>query len=197
MTTLSISPKKITEPVAGHARSFNGVGRRLVLSKLEKLQVGRLTLIDRRTEKTFGREAAGYAVTAVIRVHRDDFYRFCAFGGSIGAAEAFMLGYWTADDLTAVMRIIVRNQHVFGEMDQGWSMLSRPLNQIFHLMRKNTPAGSRENIMAHYDLGNDFYGLFLDDTMTLTLPVSLYRRMEQEAYDCVFQTPSWKRLIGR
>lgn len=175
MTTLSITPKNHTETVSGPVRSFNGMGRRLVLSTLEKLQVGRLTLIDQRTEKTFGCETAGFSVTAVIRVHRDDFYRFCAFGGSIGAAEAFMLGYWTADDLTAVMRIIVRNQHVFGAIDQGWTLLSRPLNQVFHLMRKNTPTGSRKNIMAHYDLGNDFYRLFLDETMT---------------YSCgIFETP--------
>ena len=116
--------------------------------------------------KTFGRKTPEFDVSATIQVHRDDFYRFCAFGGSIGAGEAFMLGHWTSDDLTAVMRIIVRNQQVFGEMDQGWTMLSRPVNQIFHLMRRNTPTGSRENIMAHYDLGNDFYRLFLDETMT-------------------------------
>ena len=157
-----------TRPVSlpGPVRSLNGVGRRLVLAMLEKLEVGQLTVIDRRMVKTFGHKTPEFDVTATIRVHGDDFYRFCAFGGSIGAGEAFMLGYWTSADLTAVMRIIVRNQQVFGEMDQGWTMLSRPVNQIFHLMRRNTPTGSRENIMAHYDLGNDFYRLFLDETMT-------------------------------
>ena len=166
MTTTTLTPKNKSMSVSGPVRSLNGVGRRLVLAMLEKLEVGQLTLIDGRMVKTFGRKTPEFDLSATIRVHGDDFYRFCAFGGSIGAGEAFMLGYWTSEDLTAVMRIIVRNQQVFGEMDQGWTMLSRPVNQIFHLMRRNTPTGSRENIMAHYDLGNDFYRLFLDETMT-------------------------------
>ena len=175
MTTATIIPKNETVAVPGPVRSLNGVGRRLVMAMLEKLQYGRLTVKDHRMEKTFGRETAEFGVSATIRVHREDFYRFCAFGGSIGAGEAFMLGHWSTEDLTAVMRIIVRNQQVFGEMDQGWTMLSRPVNQVFHLMRRNTPTGSRENIMAHYDLGNDFYRLFLDETMT---------------YSCgIFETP--------
>ena len=175
MTTTTIIPKRNTGSVSGPVRSLNGVGRRLVLALLEKLQYGRLTVKDSRTEKTFGRKTNGFAVSAAIRVHHADFYRFVAFGGSIGAAESFMLGHWTTDDLTAVMRVMVRNQQVFGEMDQGWTMLSRPVNQAFHLMRRNTPTGSRENIMAHYDLGNDFYRLFLDETMT---------------YSCgIFETP--------
>ena len=166
MTTTTLTPKNKSVSVSGPVRSLNGVGRRLVLAMLEKLEVGQLTVIDGRMVKTFGRKTPEFDLSATIRVHGDDFYRFCAFGGSIGAGEAFMLGYWTSEDLTAVMRIIVRNQQVFGEMDQGWTMLSRPVNQIFHLMRRNTPTGSRENIMAHYDLGNDFYRLFLDETMT-------------------------------
>lgn len=162
----TLAPKRPPAAASAPVRSLNGVGRQLVLALLEKLRHGRLTVRDGRMEKTFGRATPGFAVAAAIRVQRDDFYRFCAFGGSVGAAEAFMLGHWTTDDLTAVIRIIIRNQAVFGEMDQGWSMLSRPVNLVFHWMRKNTPSGSRDNIMAHYDLGNDFYRLFLDETMT-------------------------------
>jgi len=166
MTTTTIIPKSDTVSATDPVRSLNGVGRRLVLAMLEKLEYGRLTVKDSRMVKKFGRETPEFTVSATIRVHREDFYRFCAFGGSIGAGEAFMLGYWTSDNLTDVMRIIVRNQQVFDEMDQGWTMLSRPVNQLFHLIRRNTPTGSKENIMAHYDLGNDFYRLFLDETMT-------------------------------
>jgi cyclopropane-fatty-acyl-phospholipid synthase len=166
MNRPTIIPKQPPLAASGPVRPLNGVARRLVLAMLAKLRHGQLTVKDHRMEKTFGHASAAFAVSAAIRVHRDDFYRFCAFGGSVGAAEAFMLGYWTTDDLTGVMRIIARNQAVFGEMDQGWTMLSRPVNLVFHWMRKNTPRGSRDNIMAHYDLGNDFYRLFLDETMT-------------------------------
>jgi cyclopropane-fatty-acyl-phospholipid synthase len=164
-----------TRPIPTSTRPLNGAGRRLVLAMLARLQHGRLTLVDGPNRESFGQLENDLAVSATIRVHQPDFYRFCAFGGSVGAAEAFMLGYWSADDLTAVMRIFARNQHVFQAMDQGWSVLSRPVNHFFHLTRKNTPTGSRENIMAHYDLGNDFYRLFLDETMT---------------YSCgIFETP--------
>jgi len=166
MTTSTIVPRTETVPDSAPVRSLNGMGRRMVLAMLAKLRYGRLTVTDGNSEKTFGKASDGFDVSAVVRVHRDDFYRFCAFGGSIGAAEAYMLGYWTADDLTAVMRVFARNRPLFEEMDQGWTMLSRPVNQAFHLMRRNTPTGSRKNIMAHYDLGNDFYRLFLDETMT-------------------------------
>ena len=176
MTTPTILPKYETPSAGGPMRSLNKMARRLVLAMLEKLKYGRLTIRDQQMEKTFGREGSTRDFSATIRVYRADFYRFCAFGGSIGAAEAFMLGYWATNDLTTVIRIIVRNQQVFEEMDQGWTMLSRPVNHIFHLMRKNTPSGSRQNILAHYDLGNDFYRLFLDETMT---------------YSCgIFETPA-------
>jgi cyclopropane-fatty-acyl-phospholipid synthase len=175
MSISALKSKTDPLPVSAPARPLNGAGRRLVLAMLAKLRHGCLTLSDGHRRQTFGQTTDDFNVAATIRVHRPDFYRFCAFGGSIGAAEAYMLGHWTADDLTAVMRILVRNQHVFQAMDQGWSVLSRPVNQLFHLTRKNTPTGSRENIMAHYDLGNDFYRLFLDETMT---------------YSCgIFETP--------
>ena len=166
MTPPTLVPKTDAMPATGAVRSLIRVGRRMVLAMLENLREGRLIVEDGGESRSFGRPTPNFDVTATVVIVNRDFYRYCAFGGSIGAAEAFMMGYWTADDLTAVMRIFARNQNLFAEMDQGWSVLSRPVNQIFHLMRRNTPTGSRDNITAHYDLGNDFYRLFLDDTMT-------------------------------
>jgi cyclopropane-fatty-acyl-phospholipid synthase len=77
-----------------------------------------------------------------------------------------MAGDWSAEDLTDVIRLMVINRHIFERMDSGWGRLMEPLYQGFHWLHRNTRAGSRANIHAHYDLGNDFYQLFLDDTMT-------------------------------
>ena len=77
-----------------------------------------------------------------------------------------MEGLWSADDLTTVMRIMARNQPVFSEMEKGLARLTTPFYKLYHFARKNTRIGSRKNILAHYDLGNNFYTLFLDPTMT-------------------------------
>jgi len=99
-------------------------------------------------------------------VEHPRFYTHMVFGGSIGAAEAYMAGLWSPDDLTSAIRIVIQNQQVFEEMDQGWARMMEPLHVIYHLLNRNTRSGSRQNIVAHYDLGNDFYALFLDETMT-------------------------------
>jgi cyclopropane-fatty-acyl-phospholipid synthase len=103
---------------------------------------------------------------ANISVHHSQFYGRILFGGSIGAAEAYMEGLWSADDLTMVMRILALNQKAFADMEKGLARLTAPLYKLYHSARKNTKLGSRQNILAHYDLGNDFYALFLDATMT-------------------------------
>jgi cyclopropane-fatty-acyl-phospholipid synthase len=77
-----------------------------------------------------------------------------------------MAGYWSADDLTTVIRIMVLNQEITAGMEKGWARLSALFYKWFHLLRANTRQGSRQNIAAHYDLGNEFYRLFLDDTLT-------------------------------
>ena len=77
-----------------------------------------------------------------------------------------MNGLWSADDLTTALRIMALNRDSFERLDKGWSKILAPLKRIWHFLRKNTRSGSRKNIVAHYDLGNDFYRLFLDDTLT-------------------------------
>jgi cyclopropane-fatty-acyl-phospholipid synthase len=76
-----------------------------------------------------------------------------------------MLGHWQADDLTALMRLLLRNRQALDAMETGLALISRPLRVAAHWLHRNTRAGSRRNISAHYDLGNDFFALFLDETM--------------------------------
>jgi len=97
-----------------------------------------------------------------ITVSDLDFYRKLALGGSIGVAEAYMNKLWETNDLTKVMQIMLRNRDLLDSMEGGLATLANKLLIIWHQRNQNTTAGSRKNIAAHYDLGNDFFALFLD-----------------------------------
>jgi cyclopropane-fatty-acyl-phospholipid synthase len=141
------------------------LARRLVLSKLDDLAMGQIVLTENGKHSTYGRLTDEYPLTAHIEVRNPRFYSDVAFGGSIGAGESYMNGYWTSTDLTGLLQIIVRNQHVMDSMDRGLARLGAPVQKGLHWLNRNTRQGSRRNISAHYDLGNDFYRLWLDDKM--------------------------------
>ena len=148
------------------AAPLKNAARQVFFSLLSNLRYGRLTLRDGEVCRTFGGMDPRFSIDATVFVHDPKFYGRVLVGGSVGAGEAYMAGYWSADDLTAVIRIIVLNESIMAEMEKGWARLSAPFQRAFHRMRKDTREGSRANISAHYDLGNDFYRLFLDETMT-------------------------------
>ena len=140
--------------------------RGLVLKLLNHIQYGRLALLEGETSHEFGEPMRDGVLTARIHIHDARCFRAIALRGSIGAAEAYMQGDWSCDDLVSLIQIIVRNERVFEEVDKGWSRLAAPFARLRHWLRRNTRAGSRRNIASHYDLGNVFYALFLDETMT-------------------------------
>jgi cyclopropane-fatty-acyl-phospholipid synthase len=82
-----------------------------------------------------------------------------------------MDGHWTADDLTTLVRIVARNQDLFYGLDGGAARLVRIGLRGLHALRRNTRTGSRRNIAAHYDLGNDFFSLFLDPSWTYSCAI--------------------------
>jgi len=139
--------------------------RRLLLARLEKLEEGQIVLSENGQHLTFGKLTEAYPLTAQIRIRNPKFYSDIAFGGSTGAGEAYINGYWACDELSDLLRILIHNRDVLEEMDKGLAVLSRPLQKVIHFLNKNTRNGSRKNIAAHYDLGNDFYQLWLDKTM--------------------------------
>ncbi|NOS95534.1 MAG: class I SAM-dependent methyltransferase [Methylotenera sp.] len=134
-----------------------------ILNHLGKLQSGQLNLVDGSENHAFG--DASHPLHAIIYVHDPRFYGEIAFGGSIGAGEAYMLGYWSADNLTNVIRLMCINQPVMDNLEGGYQWLTKPIMRLLHWLNSNTTEGSRKNIAAHYDLGNDMFQLFLDPTM--------------------------------
>ena len=164
--TEMIIPSEATALNELKERKLDHIARKAVLSLLTKLKHGRITLIEDNQPYSFGEESSTVSLKANISVHHSQYYSRILFGGSIGAAEAYMEGLWSADDLTMVMRILALNQKAFADMEKGLARFTAPLYKLYHSARKNTKLGSRQNILAHYDLGNDFYALFLDATMT-------------------------------
>jgi cyclopropane-fatty-acyl-phospholipid synthase len=156
------------------------LAKNLLLSQLTKIRHGRLRLIDAHSDRSFGEvtEAGPFDVT--LRVRDPHFYSDAVFAGTTGAGEAYMRGYWDCDDLTALVRLMVVNRDLMDDVDSGWSRLSAPLFKAAHWLNRNTAEGSRRNIAAHYDLGNKFFELFLDETM---------------AYSCgIFESPDSSML---
>lgn len=128
------------------------------------LRQGRLTLVEGHDLKEFGEATKLQPQAARLQVHHPRFYRSVLFGGSRGLGDAYIQGDWSSPDLTAVICLLARNAQT---LDRYFcpDKLAGPFHRLGWCALRNTPAGSRKNIAAHYDLGNDFYALFLDETM--------------------------------
>jgi cyclopropane-fatty-acyl-phospholipid synthase len=150
-----------------HWLTTHGIGasllKRAVLRQLQQLRHGRLLIRDGDELLHFGQEGA--ALHAEISVQDSGFWTLVAGNGSIGAGEAYIHGYWSSPDLTAVVRLFVSNIEVLDAMERGLAQLGRPLISALHWLNRNTRKGSRKNIEAHYDLGNALFEQFLDPTM--------------------------------
>ncbi len=123
-----------------------------------------MELAENGHTEQFGIRADG-ELSAVIRVNDPRFYSSVALGGSLGAAEAYLAGYWDADDLTTLLRLMSRNLEAANGLNRGLALLGAPARMAIQFVHRNTRSGSRRNIAAHYDLGNEFFQQFLDDTM--------------------------------
>ncbi|MCB2155452.1 cyclopropane-fatty-acyl-phospholipid synthase family protein [bacterium] len=159
----SIIPNLTKTRLSARLPFLQKIARQKILATLAKITEGQLTVEDEFGTDTFGQPGG---LQATLRVHDTRFYSMSAYEGSVGAGEAYMRRYWSADDLTTLVRLFVRNREVLESVDGGASRIGKSILGFFHKLRQNSIEGSRRNIEAHYDLGNEFYELFLDKTMT-------------------------------
>ena len=143
---------------------LSGLFKVAILKKFENIRFGRIQVTDGEEVYTFG--DPGAKTTVNMQVQSPEFYVLLGSGGLLGAAEAYAGGLWKADDLVMLIRTVFRNKDVMRQLESGWSKLMKPMNAIIHWRRKNSLRGSKQNILAHYDLSNEFYQLWLDETMT-------------------------------
>jgi cyclopropane-fatty-acyl-phospholipid synthase len=148
------------------------VAWRVMLSGARRIRFGCLTVVlPDGTRQVFGDEAAAPADQAQIEIHDGEALVRLLAGGDTGGGEAYMDGLWSSPDLAALLRLAARNREALA-LSAGWFRVPLQLRRtLAHRARRNTRRGARRNIAAHYDLGNDFYRLFLDETMTYSSAV--------------------------
>ncbi len=140
----------------------DAVARRLVFKLLSRIRDEHVDVVEGGRSFAFG--APDAELRATITVNSPRFYRHM-LRGSIGLAETYMDGDWEADDLVALTRIGARNMTALDRMRRRWHPVLHRAQALADMVPRNDPAGSRRNIAAHYDLGNQLFSLFLDPTM--------------------------------
>ncbi len=167
-TSETIRPQEMDRTVLGESPNptrlepmgaADRLAKRVVEQRLSALPGGGITVVSEAASIPDDRRPR-------IRVRDPRFYRRVIRGGTIGAAEAYMNGWWECDDLAALIRALVRHIEVADGLDTGTTRIRRLAERAGHWLRRNTRRGSRRNIHAHYDLGNDFFRLFLDPSLT-------------------------------
>jgi cyclopropane-fatty-acyl-phospholipid synthase len=160
-----IARSKISTRSLGIEQFTNSFCRKLLISKLVALKYGRLEIVDQNgVVGIFGSTDAPTEHRARIKINHPRAFTRIVLGGSIGTGESYMDGDWETDQLPEMVRILVLNRDVLNSLDGGVGALLAPLQKLIHRIRRNSIEGARKNIYAHYDLGNPFFELFLDET---------------------------------
>jgi cyclopropane-fatty-acyl-phospholipid synthase len=139
---------------------FHTVARGLVCALLERIESGQLTLVENGARRVYG--SGSPQATVVVR---DPRAWTALWRGGKGLAESFVDGWWDSPDVTAVIEVAARNLHGIDELRRRLTPVREPWQRGRAFLRRNTPLRSRDDVAAHYDLGNDLFELMLDETM--------------------------------
>jgi len=159
------SEAPVVEDTRSHPTRMQRFARSLLLKRMARIEHGVLEVHDGEGTLRFGGQAGPDGLHARIEVLHPQFWADAAFGGTTSAGEAYIHGLWQCDDLTALVRMMVANRHVLEDVDGSATRLAGLGRRLAHWLNRNSRQGSRRNISAHYDLGNEFFALFLDPTM--------------------------------
>lgn len=134
-----------------------------------KLEDGAVLVKEGKQSWRFGDPACSTPATLIVRSPK--FYRRVVTGGGLGAAESYIQGDWDSSDLCHLLQVLGRNSGVLSSVNGTMANLLKPIRSAANWFQRNTKAGSRRNISAHYDLSNDFFALMLDSSMTYSSAV--------------------------
>lgn len=181
-------PASAKSPTTAIGDFVNRAARKALFSQLAELAHGRLAIADPSGDAAFGSSGD---LQASVRVHEMQAYRRALLGGTLALAESYLRGEWDSDDLVSTLRIFARNRALTDHMESG--LAAKTMNALRRLAQRrfaNSRRGSRRNIEAHYDLGNEFFELWLDETMAyssgvFTSPDASLREASEEKFDRV------------
>lgn len=186
----------------------NGVSalaRKAIFQALKRVQFGGITVIEDYTQHaqthSFGSQALNvksssaigrHSLHVTLSIHDISVYRQLLFGGSIALADSYIDGEWDTDDLTGLIRLAARNLAVLNKLENRFAGISKAFEKANHQLRNNDKSGSKSNILAHYDLGNDMYQRFLDETMMYSSavyknPKATLRQAQQHKLELICQ----------
>jgi cyclopropane-fatty-acyl-phospholipid synthase len=146
------------------------LARGVVLRLLSRIRGGELVLVEDSTVMSFGERVSARPLKAVLHVHSPRFYRQLG-RGSLGLGEGYVDGLWDCDDLVALARIAALNVGALDRLRRAFAPVLIPVQRSARWLARNTPGRSREQIAAHYDLGNELFSQFLDPTMMYSCAV--------------------------
>ncbi len=146
------------------------VAARIALGAAARIKVGCLTVqLPDGSRRVFGDPEA--SLHGEMHIHDMEALTRILLGGEVGGGEAYIDGLWSSPDLVALVSLAVANRQALALSRGWWRIPARLGRTVAHRRNRNTKSGSRRNITAHYDLGNDFYRLWLDDSMTYSSAV--------------------------
>jgi len=174
--TNRIQPSSTFKP-----RAFDHMAKNILLNQFKKIKDGEIILHDVNKTYYFGERTERCNLSVEITVKDTRFYGDMCFGGSIGASEAYMSDYWTTSNLTNLIRIFISNKSVLDGLEGGLAKLTVPIQKTIHWLNRNTQLGSRKNIAAHYDIGNELFKIMLDETMMYS--AAIFSGSAQSLYD--------------
>lgn len=172
----AIQGNSLLQPMSN---GVNQLARKAIFSALKYIKFGSLTLIEGFDQKAsqpyhFGQKASTtqsssavgrHPLNVTLRIHDSSVYRQLLFGGSIALADSYINAEWDTDDLTGLIRLAARNLSVLNKLEDRFAGISKAFEKAKHQLRSNDHSGAKSNILAHYDLGNEMYQRFLDDSM--------------------------------
>ena len=164
-----LQPRAHTPPALPEARG-GSLSRRIVLRALSGLRGGELELREGSERIVLGELDPARPLRATIDVRSPRFYRHL-LRGSVGLCESYMAGLWECDDLVAMTRIAALNVSGLDRLRRIFAPVLVPVQRWARFLARNTPGRARRRIEAHYDLGNELFGLFLDETMMYSCAV--------------------------
>jgi cyclopropane-fatty-acyl-phospholipid synthase len=162
---------------------------RIGLAAASRIRTGCLTVqLPDGSRRVFGDRDS--TLRGEMHIHDLEALRRLLIGGEIGGGEAYMDGLWSSPDLVALISLAVANRSALALSKGWWRVPAKAARTVSHRRNRNTRAGARRNITAHYDLGNDFYRLWLDETMTYSSAV--FESPEQSLADA--QRTKYRRM---
>jgi len=167
--------RELTLPRTARLPWATRLARRRIFERIAALPRGRLVIEDAEGTWRFGSASEREELVAHVQVTDAAFYDELASAGSVGAAESWVRGHWKTPDLLKVMQLMAANIDLLNAIDDSASVLERAALRVLHLMNRNSRAGSRRNIEAHYDLGNAMFAQFLDPTMMYSSAIFPHR----------------------